>query len=61
MKQSKYLKEWREAVKRYNSSQTDEEQIRNSKKLVKLAPKVGTSPDSLLVHVVRQASEAQDE
>jgi hypothetical protein len=61
MKQKqKYLKEWHEAVARYNASKTTEEQIANFKKLVKLAPKVGISPESLLVRVVQLASEAQD-
>jgi hypothetical protein len=59
-KQSKYEKMWHEAVAKYNASKTDEELIENFRRLVKLAPKVGISPESLLVHVVRQASEAED-
>ena len=56
----KYLREWHEAVAKYNASKTDEEQIANFKRLVKLAPKVGVPEEALLVHVIRQASEAQD-
>ncbi|MCI4463943.1 MAG: hypothetical protein JHC30_07245 [Caldisericum sp.] len=62
MKQEqKYLKEWYKAVKKYNESSSTEEQIRNFKRLVRLAPKVGVPEEALLVRVVRQASEAQDE
>jgi len=56
----KYMKLWHEAVAKYNASKTTEEQIKNFKRLVKLAPKVGISPESLLVRVVQLASEAQD-
>jgi len=63
MKQNKekYLKAWHEAVRRYNASKTTEEQIKNFKHLVKLAPKVGVPEEALLIHVVRQASEAQND
>jgi len=50
--QSKYLKAWNEAVKMYNASKTPEEQVKNFKRLVKLTPKLGISPESLLVRVV---------
>jgi hypothetical protein len=56
----KYMKLWHEAVAKYNASATDEEMIKNFRRLVKLAPKVGVPEEALLVHVVRQA-EAQDD
>ena len=58
--EEKYLRAWRDAVKRYNSSKTTEEQIKNFKKLVKIAPKVGISPESLLARVVQASLEAED-